>query len=252
MIVINDSTSTDFTHGTEFGRGLDLSGKTADGYAGVADPFPSNLIIPKSEWQARIREMEETKTRLSDLMTQAGLPCKDQERTNYCWINAPTHCVEIVRALQNQPKIILSPASAGGPIKGFWNVGGWGKEGLEYIGDHGLVPVDKWPANAIERKYWTENNKRIALDYRDTEWWEISTIEEYISCLLRRIPVAIGLAWWSHEVTAYDPMWVDGDIAVKFRNSWGMGWGDEGGYGILQGRKMLPDDMVAPRVVVAS
>ncbi len=251
MLIINDSTPEHITHGTGFGTGLDLSGKTEDGYAGVAEPFPASLIIPKSEWQARIKEMEETKTRLSDIVTLAGLPCKDQQQTNYCWCNAPTHCVEIVRVLQNQPMTILSAASVGGPIKNYFNVGGWGKEALQYISDNGIVPQSLWPENEIRSKYHTPENVKIALNYRTPEWWVISTVEEYISCLLRRLPVAIGLAWWSHEITSYDPVWLDGDIATRDRNSWGMQYGDNGGYLILQGRKMIPDDMVCPRVAIA-
>lgn len=251
MLIINDSTREEVTHGAGFQLGLDLSNKPTTGYRGLAEMFPSELIIPKNEWQARIKEMEDTKTRLSDIITQYGLPCKDQQQTNYCWCNAPTHCMEIVRALQGQRQVILSAASVGGPIKNFWNVGGWGGEALQWIADKGVVPESMWPANQIKSSLYTDAAKTEALNYTAPEWWEIKTIEEYISCLLRRIPVAIGLAWWSHEITAYDPVWVDGDIATRCRNSWGMSYGDNGGYLILQGRKMIPDDMVAARVAPA-
>lgn len=225
-------------------------------YGGVAEPFPQELLIPESEWQARIQEMEERKTRLSDLMTQAGLPCKDQARTNYCWINAPVHCLEIVRVLQNQKTVVLSPASAGAPIKNFTNQGGWGKEGLEWIVERGVCPVDLWPANAIDRTYYTDANRQAALDYRVTEWWELRPRNkaEHISCLLRRIPAAVGLNYWSHEVTDYEPVWIDGTVAVRFRNSWTMDWPQSGamGYSIRQGSRMLADDIVAPRVALAT
>lgn len=234
-------------------KGLELARRGPEGYAGVAEPFPDDLLIPMSEMEARIKEAEETKTRLSDIVDQAGLPCKDQNGTNYCWINAPTHCVEIVRCWQNQEMVILSPASAGGPIKGFRNEGGWGKEGLEFIIKNGLVPVDKWPANAIQRSYYTEENKQIALNYRVTEWTECRprNIQQVASLLLRKIPGASGLNWWSHEVTYYEPVWIDGTLAIRIRNSWGMQWGTKG-YSILQGSKMLPDDYVCPRVAVAA
>lgn len=250
-IVIDDDTPEEVTHGTGFGRGL----VKADGYAGAADPFPPELLIPRSEWQARIAEMEAQKSRLSDLIVQAGLPCKDQQQTNYCWINAPTHCTEIVRVLMNEPTVILSPASAGAQIKNYRNEGGWGKEGLQWIVDHGLVPVEKWPANAIDRRYATPENKQLALDYRVTEWTELQprNLDQLVSMLLRRIPVAIGLDWWSHEVTAVDPVWLNGAIAIRPRNSWGMDYPNPGagGFFILQGSKMYPDDAVAPRVAVA-
>ena len=222
-------------------------------YSGVAEPFPRELLIPRSEWQARIQEMEERKSRSSDLVIQAGLPCKDQQRTLYCWINAPVHCMEMLRVLQNQKMVILSPASCGAKIKGFRNQGGWGKEGLQYIAEHGVVPVDRWPANAIDRQYdkpeaWAEAKK-----YRTTEWMVLKprNLDEQISLLLHRIPGAKGQNHWSHEVTDYDAVWLDGEVATRSRNSWGMGYGTQGFF-IQRGSKMLADDLVAPRVAMAA
>lgn len=214
--------------------------------------FPAELLIPRSDWQAWIQDAEQSQTRISDICLAAGLPCKDQGQTNYCWINAPTHCVEIIRVVQNQGMVILSPASAGGPIKKFRNDGGWGEEGLRWIVDHGLCPVDLWPANAISKSYYTEANRQVALNYRVTEWFELvpRNLDQLVSCLLRRIPVAVGYNWWGHEVTACDAVWMDGTVSIRIRNSWGMSWGSQG-FGILSGNKMLPDDAVAPRVAIA-
>ncbi len=258
-MVIDDSTPsshTDAPDGYTHSLDLGLRGPRDYAYGDVASPFPSDLLIPSSDWQGMIQEMEERKTRLSDRIAQVGLPCKDQQQTNFCWINAPTHCVEIVRVKQNQKMVILSPASAGGPIKNFRNVGGWGKEGLEYIVENGLVPVENWPANAIDKRYYTEANKAIALNYRVVEWWELrpKTLAEVMSCLLRRIPIAVGYNWWSHEVSLVDPVWTNGAPGGRLRNSWGMSWPKPGasGYSILQGSKLLPDDAVAPRTAIAA
>ncbi len=225
-------------------------------YEGTAEPFPSELLIPPSEYQARIQEAEEKKYRLSDLVNQAGLPCKDQARTNYCWINAPTHCVEIIRVLQHEEMVILSPASVGAQLTDYKNIGGWGGPGLIGIARLGLVPVDKWPANAIDRRYATPENAEIAKSYRQTEWWELRPRNkaEQVSLLLRGFPLAVGQNHWSHEVTQYECVWLDGEVAIRFRNSWTMDWPKQGamGYSIQQGSKMLADDAVSPRVAVAA
>lgn len=235
-------------------KGLEL-GRRTTGFGAIpnAPAFPTDLIIPKNEWQDRIKEMEDTQTRISDLSIAAGLPCKDQNGTNYCWANAPTHCVEILRVVQNEQMVILSPASVAAPLTKFQNVGGWGQSALEYIVANGVCPVAYWPANAIQRSYYTDTNKTAAQDYKVTEWWELvpRNIDQLVSCLLRRIPVAIGLNWWSHEVTACDAVWLNGAIAIRIRNSWGMSWGSQG-FSVLQGSKMLPDDAVAPRVAIAA
>lgn len=170
-----------------------------------------------------------------------------------CWINAPTWCVEVIRAKQGQKHVSLSPASAGAQIKNYRNVGGWGKEGLQWIVDNGLVPTSMWPDNGISKQYRTEAAVKAAMDYRVAEWWVLPNrdIDAMISCVLRGHPVAIGLNWWSHEVTAIEAAWIDGAIALIIGNSYGVGWGTKG-YGVLQGNQMYPDDAVAPRTALAS
>lgn len=251
--IINDSSTEDATAPPPgMGRGLRLELRGPEGYGDLASAFPSELLIPDSEVQARIQELEEQKSNLSNIGDTANLPPLNQGQTNYCWGNGPVYCVQLIRVIQNQELVLLSPASVCAPIKNFKNQGGWGKEALEYIIEHGIVPVSKWPANSMDRKYWTEENKKLALNYRVTEWMELKprSKQELISCMLRRIPVAVGYNHWSHEVSAVDAVWLDGTVALRIRNSWG-DWGVNG-YGILQGSKMLPDDAVAPLVTMAS
>lgn len=255
-IIINDDPSTQkhTVPGVDHYRGLllEMRGPNDYEYGGVATPFPSNLLIPKSEWQARIQEQQELKCRISDQIKQAKLPHKDQSNTNYCWINAPIHCVEIDRLIANQKTVILSPASVGAKIKNYRNVGGWGKEGLEGIIKWGASPVDLWPANAIDRKYDTQAARDAAMNYRVVEWFECipRNLEQMVSMLLRLKPGAAGLNWWSHEVTYCDVIWLDGTVAIRARNSW-KGYGDFGFF-TLQGSKMYADDLVFPSSVLAS
>lgn len=252
--IMNDDAST-FSSADSTGRGtgLDLSSRgTAEfAYGAAADPFPAALLIPRSEWQARIQEMEQRKSRLSDLIRTFKLPMKNQKSLNYCWVFAPTHCLEIVRLQQNQPMVSLSPASAGAQIKGFKNVGGWGKEALEWIATRGVCPSAMWPDTSLDRKHLTDEMKAAALDYAVDEWTELvpRNLDQLVSMLLRRIPVAIGQNHWSHEVVCCDAVWLDGAIATRIRNQW-EGWGDDG-FGIQQGSKILADDAVAPRSAIA-
>ena len=236
-----------------YGTGLDYSGRSAEGYGTDAEPFPDALLIPRSEWRDRIAEMEQQKSRLSDIIVQAGLPPKDQERTLYCWINATTHALEVVRAVQNEPTVILSPASAGAQIKNYRNTGGWDRDALEWLSDKGACPVDIWPANAIDRRYCTPEAKQEALKYRVQRWWNLdcSSDEQLISCLLRRIPVAIGLDWWAHEVLACDAVWINNAIGLRPRNSWGDRPQYPNGFFTLQGWRARPSSAVAPFVAYA-
>ena len=244
----HQSSITDYSTGLQLPRGHSLEGGN---YEGLAERLPSELLIDESEWQARIQEMEERKTRLSDLMNMHSLPEKDQDGIPYCWIFGPVQCVEVVRMLQGQRYVSLSPASAGAPIKGFRKIGGWGKEGLQWIADKGLVPTEFWPDCAVNRSYYTEENKQRALKYRVTEWWELKprSLKEQISLLLRRVPGAGGRNYWSHETMDVEPVWLDGTVAIRGRNQW-KGYGDKNFF-ILRGNKMLADDLVAPRVATS-
>lgn len=254
--IFDDSTPDSALNTDGYSSGYQGMFRSSAGVDSFTIPFPDELLIPESDWQGMIEEMEERKTRVSDLVNQAGLPCKDQGSTNFCWANAPVHCLEVLRVIQNQPLVLLSPASVACPINGFRNQGGWGQDALEQLITAGAVPVKNWPANAIDRKYYTDANKTIALDYRTSEWFNIQprNLKQFISCLLRRIPVACGYNWQQHETTAYEPVWVNGRIGTRNRNSWTMNWPSQGagGYYILQGNKMYPDDAVAPRVANAA
>ena len=72
-----------------------------------------------------------------------------------------------------------------------------------------------------------------------------------MSALLRNFAVAVGLNYWSHEVTDIDVDWIDGEPAIMFNNSWGTGYGTNG-RGIRQGSKRLADDAVCLRTSLAS
>lgn len=256
--VIDDSNFQQFidpvVDGAKVGRGLIPRDFAAEPYGSVeyAEAFPLPLI-PESEWEDRMAEIERTKSSIVDVCDQAGLKVKNQQQTNYCWINAPTHCVEIMRVMQGQGYVELSPASVGAKIKNFRNVGGWGTEGTKYIAEHGLVPASLWPNNAINKDYDTAAANAERVKYQVDEWWELKprNLKELATCLLLNVPVAVGLNWWGHEVTFVKLVKKNGVWGVMFDNSWGESWGDSG-RGVLVGSKAIPDDAIAPRLVTAS
>jgi hypothetical protein len=171
-----------------------------------------------------------------------GLSCLDQGQTNYCWVNAPTHCCEIMRLMETGNVVSYSPASAGAPIKNFRNVGGWGNEALEYFKANGLNLKSDWPANAIDRSLYTNENKEKAAKHQTIEYFILNSWEERVSCILSGIPIADGYNWWSHEVCGVGLVIGSHDLII--RNSWGMNWG-ENGFGILSGTRKYADDSIA-------
>ncbi len=217
------------------------------GYAGTAAQFNDDWLIPQSEWQARIQEQQETQSRISDLVAHYKIPPKNQGSLNYCWIYAPVHAMELNRVRSGYPYQPLAAAQVGACIKRGRNSGGWGMEGVRWIGQHGIATEGDYGSSpAIQPSYASPAMMRAAARNKCTEWVECrpKVVPQLVSMLLRGYAVAIGLDWWRHEVTACEAIWLDGAIAIRIRNQW-QGWGSNG-FGILRGSKMIPSDCVSP------
>lgn len=254
MIVIDDSNYQNFISPIVDGQ------KVCKGYFGMwetaeakelAKPF-SELgipLLPETEWDARIDQLERDRSTLKDFCLDSGLTVLSQGQTNYCWVNAPTFCCMILRLQETGRPVRLSPASAGSVIKQFSNQGGWGSQALAYFIKAGLNEQADWPANAIDRKFYTEVNKEKAKKNIALEHYKLEGFQETASCILAGIPVAIGLNWWSHEITGVGIIKGSHDLVIA--NSWGASWSDQG-YGILKGSKKNPDDACAITSMVAA
>jgi len=244
-VILDDS--SDIPEGVS---GLDLSQRpNIDdyGYGGTAAKFDDSLVIPRSEWQARIQEQEETESRTSDICRLYSIPPKNQGRLNYCWIYAPVHAMEIMRVRAGYPYKPLAAAQVGASIKQGRNVGGWGMEGVRWIGENGIVPESVYGSSPeIKAGYQSPAMQAAARQHKCTEWVECrpKSLDQLVSMLLRGYAGAIGLDWWHHEVMAAEPVWLDGEVAIRIRNQW-EGWGANG-FGILRGSKMIPNDCVFP------
>jgi hypothetical protein len=206
-------------------------------------------IPPRSEWPALIKAREESKSRISDRLIAAGIPCLNQNGTSNCWANAPTHCIEILRCLQGLPYVPLSPAFIATTLGEYG--GGMGLDALEVIAEKGVPPCELFPANA-NRHAITDEILKAAAHYRVIEWWDMpSTFDAMAAAiLLLDTPCALGYNWWSHEVTGCDITYDGSRFGVRIRNSWGMDYGDGKGFAVLMEGKGTPDDCCSPRTAL--
>lgn len=214
------------------------------GYAGSANLFSADLLIPRNDIMTIVRETEARGDDARAFIESKKIPYKNQQRTNYCWIFAVVHAMEIQRVRQNLPYVSLSPASGGAKLKGFRNVGGWGREAIDFIGSNGICPSSVWPDTEISREYDTSASWRLAKSYTATDWfYGPPRNKDYLfSALARQMLSPVGYDWWGHEVLAIQNVILDGELCLLIRNSWG-GWGDNG-FGVLRGSRMIPDDLV--------
>lgn len=255
IVIGQDNFQDHINEWSEFPRGRHHGTKQKyHGYYNIPYTAPFSFpIIPRNEWPDRISEMESDNTRVSDMLLAADIPSLNQEQTNYCWCNAVTGCVQALRCQQDQEYISLSPASVAAPVTGFRNEGGEGLEALQYMVQNGIASTDIWPANAIDESY-VEPAAQERLLHKVTSFVVLQqgNFDQLMTMLFMRMPTAIGLDWWSHEVMACDPVSLgNGQFGIRFRNSWGASYGSNG-FNTLTEQKATPDDACSPLVTIAS
>lgn len=245
-VVVDDSNAAQFAHQVAtggFGRGRVARDWAKEPHGSVAKiDIP---LIPRTEWAARIEEMEKTKSGLKDLILQSKRPNKNQQQTNYCWCNAVVRSMEIVALLNNEPYVNLSPASVAAPCKGYSNTGGWGGEALKYIVAHGICSSEYWPDNAIDRQYDNDKSRSDRALRKILEWYELGgrRFDQKMSLMLLRLPVPSGYNWMGHEMCGVRPLYLGkNEFGCEDENS----WGPTQRWYTLSESKGTPDDAVCP------
>ena len=226
-------------------------------YASQPYTAPFDLpLIPRDEWPDRIEEMDRTESSLGHLMRAADWRVLNQGRTNFCWINCVAAAMEVLMIRDGGEVVKLSPASVGGPMKGYRNVGHWPTACPAFIAEHGIAPAAVWPPNEISRRRDNPETRAARAGIKITEWWDVvephdrgRAFDRVMTLLLNRIPVAVGLNWWRHAVLFVRPVMPRrNEYGVRGPNSWGPTWNGDGWF-TTGGRKATPDDATAPRVI---
>jgi hypothetical protein len=226
--------------------------------------LPDIPLIPRSEWAARIDEMEKTGSRLSDIRLRGNagemIPSLDQNGKGYCWAHSSTHAMIMARAVAGLPYVPLSAYAVACKIKNFRDEGGWGALSMDFICQQGVPSSQYWPMQSMAFKNdnpATWENARLHrclagwYDLDQAQYDRTLTQDQIVSLLLSRIPVVGDYNWWGHSVLLLDAVRDGNDIAIRIWNSWGDGWSDRG-MGILRGSKAFPNGAVAPRLITPS
>lgn len=253
--IIDDSTPSDVLFPADKGRGAVPRDYAVDPPE-MFDPPGQLQLIPRSEWSARIKEMEATKSRLSDI--RGDMPSLDQGKNGYCWAHSTVHCVQMVRKVNGSPYVPLSAYMVAAIIKRGRDEGGWCGLSAKFLREVGVCSQDLWPQGDRDTRRDTPEVRADAAKYKVTEEWtdltrdvydQNLTFDQLMTCLLNRVPCAVDFNHWAHSVCALDLVEVEsGSFGIRILNSWSDRWGDRG-FGVLRGRKAIPDGALAIRVV---
>ena len=238
------------------------------GSYGTIEPFAIPLI-PRKDWSRRIRDMEQSQSRLSDLrMIGNGgnpIPSTNQGNRGYCWAHSPVSAALLDRARDNQPYAPLSAYAIACKVKNYRDQGGWNPQAVEFLIKTGCPTSATWgqqsvnPANDNARTWQEASRYKLTEGFMDLSppiYDRNLTFDQLMTCLLLRIPCPVDLMWWRHSVCAADPVEFDASLAlsdinrwgVRIWNSWSDAWGTLG-MGVLRGSKAVPDGATACKVM---
>lgn len=235
-------------------RGLEAGERLAKPYGSTPHMGPTTIQkIPRSEWDDRLEEMDKTKSSLWHLMDSLNSPVKDQDGIPFCWVHGITRAIEARIGSQRNRAVSLSATSVGCKVTNFRAQGGWGRNAIVKAAEIGVVPMELWPENKLDRQYDTPEAWKAAEDFIVEEWDELeeNDFDMAMSYAFERFPFGLGLDWWTHLVCGMVPLGNgDGTYSLGIDNSWGTGWGDNG-RGVLKESKAR-GDACAPRRIRSS
>lgn len=222
-----------------------------------ATPFPDELLIPESDWDAWIAYEEARQNSLQHVrdrgMNGQQIPSLDQDGVGYCWIHDPTNAMKLLRAKMGLPYVPLSAFMAGCIIKGYRDQGGNAIDGIQFFAEKGICSEAFWPAQSMSRANDKPEMWANAALHKCQNWWECSDDPrkrrlQVASALLRKWPVCGDFNWWGHSVVMVRLL---SHTDTLIWNSWGDGWSQKG-MGKLSGSKAWPDNATIPYVEMAS
>lgn len=230
-------------------------GMQKPGFASLPEGFK---IIPKNETASRSRDLVASGADLVSLTRRSKRKIKDQNGTNYCWVNCAASAIEYMREIQGDPYVELSPAFIGNLGSNFTNSGGYIENALEIAVKYGCCTTEFVSPNNMSRKWHNENKDAVfanAALHKVTNWVNLgyargsgSLNDKVRTCLLQRMPVVVALNWWSHAIL-YNHVFDNFDWG--FENSWSESFGDKG-MGRLSEGKGSPDAAWVPAACLAS
>lgn len=216
-------------------------------------PLPPNYLLPRSDWAMIAKDLEKRQATLTHSRARKGIKTYWQNGTNHCWAFGSVKAARLVRAFQGLPDVELCPTMVACLAKNYGNVGGNTFNAIPVMAKIGIATTKTWTLNKIDRHFDTPAMRAEAAQNRLKEWYELpsNSFAAAASCLLRNMPVILGLAWWSHMVCGMRLVVLGRDaFGIEIDNSHGEQYGNKG-VAILEEGRATAFDQAAPRVMAA-
>jgi len=171
-------------------------------------------LVPESEWDALAKQISLRPHRRTLL---------DQNGFGSCASESSTQALMLDRVLQGLPHVPLNPLFVYGRVNGGRDGGSSIDDNIDFLVKHGCAPESVWPRSKGWRAEPSKEAWAAAAEFRILEYWDISTVAEFVSALLCGMPVVHGAK--GHAICAVEHK---GPYPLIL-NSWGQ-WEDDG-YG---------------------
>ena len=176
-------------------------------------------VIPIAEWPELIGKVNSA---------QFVQHIKDQDGVGSCATESTSQDVEIVEVISGKDWEQLNPwfiyyTTSGGSDRGS-NI----DSNLVFVRDNGIAPESVWPRSKGWRTKPSDEAYEAAKAHKILEFYDVTTTQEFGSCLLLGWPVVFG--WSGHSVVAVDLV---SPTRFRYCGSWGPDAHDGDGFGHL-------------------
>jgi hypothetical protein len=171
-------------------------------------------IIPRNEWAEYARNIS-LRPHVHEVL--------DQDGVGSCATEATAGAIMIARSMHGLEHVTLNPWFIYYKTSGGRDRGSSIDENLAFAREHGCAPESVWSRDKGWRTRPSEEAYEAAKQFRIEEFYDITSIDEMVSCLLAGYPVVYG----SNGHAVCKVAHLDESKGLDL-NSWGTGWEDDG------------------------